>query len=42
MASGGEHKPCEAAYLAALDHERGEDASPPKVTVLALYVTSYR
>lgn len=38
MAGGGDHKPCEAAYLAALDQERGEDALPPKVTVLALYV----
>ncbi|EKM56167.1 uncharacterized protein PHACADRAFT_184852 [Phanerochaete carnosa HHB-10118-sp] len=35
-AGGGAVQPCEAAYLAALDTERGGNATPPKVTVLVL------
>ncbi|THG98002.1 hypothetical protein EW026_g4118 [Hermanssonia centrifuga] len=33
-AGGGRVQPCEAAYLAALDTDRGGDATPPAVTVL--------
>ncbi|THG98001.1 hypothetical protein EW026_g4117 [Hermanssonia centrifuga] len=33
-AGGGLVQPCEAAYLAALDKDRGGDAIPPLVTVL--------
>ena len=35
-AGGGAVQPCEAAYLAALDNERGGEATPPTVTVLVL------
>ncbi len=35
-AGGGLVQPCEAAYLAALDKDRGGDAIPPLVTVLVL------
>ncbi|EKM56169.1 uncharacterized protein PHACADRAFT_209653 [Phanerochaete carnosa HHB-10118-sp] len=35
-AGGGAVQPCEAAYLATLDNERGGDVTPPTVTVLVL------
>ena len=35
-AGGGAVQPCEAAYLATLDTERGGGATPPAVIVLVL------
>ncbi|KAF8651035.1 hypothetical protein AX16_004898 [Volvariella volvacea WC 439] len=35
-AGGNRVRPCEAAYLSTLDPELGEEARPPKVTVLVL------
>lgn len=40
-AGSGFVQPCEAAYLASLDAQRGRNATAPEVTILVMYVSYY-